>query len=249
MSNSHRRGPGAPVEKAKDFKGSILKLAKYMSEYKLSLIFVVVFAITSTVFNIIGPKLMGNATTEIFDGIIAKVNGTGDVNFDALGSILLLLIGFYLISSICSFIQGWLMTGISQRVSYRLRKELIAKINRLPMNYFDRSTHGEALSRVTNDVDTLAQNLNQSITQLVTSVTTIIGVLIMMLSISPLMTLVALLILPISLIIAFCSFTTLAADFASIFTSSCDLTIGTGLVRSPSESFSIRSAKGAIFMK
>ena len=148
MSNSHRRGPGAPVEKAKDFKGSILKLAKYMSEYKLSLIFVVVFAITSTVFNIIGPKLLGNATTEIFDGIIAKVNGTGDVNFDALGSILLLLIGFYLISSICSFIQGWLMTGVSQRVSYRLRKELIAKINRLPMNYFDRSTHGEALSRV-----------------------------------------------------------------------------------------------------
>ena len=201
MSNSPRRGHGAPVEKAKDFKGSILKLAKYMSEYKLSLIFVVVFAITSTVFNIIGPKLMGNATTEIFEGIIAKVNGTGDVNFDALGSILLLLIGFYLISSICSFIQGWLMTGVSQKVSYRLRKELIAKINRLPMNYFDRNTHGEALSRVTNDVDTLAQNLNQSITQLVTSLTTIIGVLIMMLSISPLMTLVALLILPISLIL------------------------------------------------
>ncbi len=199
MSNSPRRGPGAPVEKAKDFKGSIGKLAKYMSEYKLSLIFVVIFAITSTVFNIIGPKLMGNATTEIFNGIIAKVNGTGDVNFGALGSILLLLIGFYLISSFCSFLQGWLMTGVSQKVSYRLRKELIAKINRMPMNYFGRSTHGEALSRVTNDVDTLAQNLNQSITQLVTSVTTIIGVLVMMLSISPLMTLVALLILPVSL--------------------------------------------------
>ncbi len=199
MRNSPRRGPGAPVEKAKDFKGSIGKLARYMSEYKLALIFVVIFAITSTVFNIIGPKLMGNATTEIFNGIIAKVNGTGDVNFDALGSILLLLIGFYLISSICSFIQGWLMTGVSQKVSYRLRKELIAKINRLPMNYFDRSTNGEALSRVTNDVDTLAQNLNQSITQLITSITTIIGVLVMMLSISPLMTLVALLILPVSL--------------------------------------------------
>lgn len=199
MSNSHRRGPGAPVEKAKDFKGSIGKLARYMSEYKLALVFVVIFAITSTVFNIIGPKLMGNATTEIFNGIIAKVNGTGDVNFDTLGAILLLLIGFYLISSICSFIQGWLMTGISQKVSYRLRKELIAKINRLPMNYFDRSTNGEALSRVTNDVDTLAQNLNQSITQLVTSITTIIGVLVMMLSISPLMTLVAILILPVSL--------------------------------------------------
>ena len=199
MSNSHRRGPGAPVEKAKDFKGSIGKLARYMSEYKLALVFVVIFAITSTVFNIIGPKLMGNATTEIFNGIIAKVNGTGDVNFDALGAILLLLIGFYLISSICSFIQGWLMTGVSQKVSYRLRKELIAKINRLPMNYFDRSTNGEALSRVTNDVDTLAQNLNQSITQLVTSITTIIGVLVMMLSISPLMTLVAILILPVSL--------------------------------------------------
>lgn len=199
MSNSHRRGPGAPVEKAKDFKGSIGKLARYMSEYKLALVFVVIFAITSTVFNIIGPKLMGNATTEIFNGIIAKVNGTGDVNFDTLGAILLLLIGFYLISSICSFIQGWLMTGVSQKVSYRLRKELIAKINRLPMNYFDRSTNGEALSRVTNDVDTLAQNLNQSITQLVTSITTIIGVLVMMLSISPLMTLVAILILPVSL--------------------------------------------------
>lgn len=199
MSNSHRRGPGAPVEKAKDFKGSIGKLARYMSEYKLAIVFVVIFAITSTVFNIIGPKLMGNATTEIFNGIIAKVNGTGDVNFDTLGAILLLLIGFYLISSICSFIQGWLMTGVSQKVSYRLRKELIAKINRLPMNYFDRSTNGEALSRVTNDVDTLAQNLNQSITQLVTSITTIIGVLVMMLSISPLMTLVAILILPVSL--------------------------------------------------
>lgn len=199
MSNSHRRGPSAPVEKAKDFKGSIGKLARYMSEYKLALVFVVIFAITSTVFNIIGPKLMGNATTEIFNGIIAKVNGTGDVNFDTLGAILLLLIGFYLISSICSFIQGWLMTGVSQKVSYRLRKELIAKINRLPMNYFDRSTNGEALSRVTNDVDTLAQNLNQSITQLVTSITTIIGVLVMMLSISPLMTLVAILILPVSL--------------------------------------------------
>ena len=198
MSNSHRRGLGAPVEKAKDFKGSIGKLARYMSEYKLALVFVVIFAITSTVFNIIGPKLMGNAITEIFNGIIAKVNGTGDVNFDTLGAILLLLIGFYLISSICSFIQGWLMTGVSQKVSYRLRKELIAKINRLPMNYFD-STNGEALSRVTNDVDTLAQNLNQSITQLVTSITTIIGVLVMMLSISPLMTLVAILILPVSL--------------------------------------------------
>ena len=199
MSNSHRRGLGAPVEKAKDFKGSIGKLARYMSEYKLALVFVVIFAITSTVFNIIGPKLMGNAITEIFNGIIAKVNGTGDVNFDTLGAILLLLIGFYLISSICSFIQGWLMTGVSQKVSYRLRKELIAKISRLPMNYFDRSTNGEALSRVTNDVDTLAQNLNQSITQLVTSITTIIGVLVMMLSISPLMTLVAILILPVSL--------------------------------------------------
>lgn len=201
MRNSHRGGPGAPVEKAKDFKGSIGKLARYMSEYKISLVFVVIFAITSTVFNIIGPKLMGNATTEIFNGIIAKVNGTGDVNFDALGAILLLLIGFYLISSICSFIQGWLMTGISQKVSYRLRKELIAKINRMPMNYFDKSTHGEALSIVTNDVDTLAQNLNQSITQLVTSVTTIIGVMIMMLSISPLMTLIAVLILPVSMVL------------------------------------------------
>ncbi|MCH5323647.1 MAG: ABC transporter ATP-binding protein [Eubacterium sp.] len=192
------RGPGAPVEKAKDFKGTVGRLLNYMSKYKIAVAAVMLFAALGTVFNIIGPKIMGNATTEIFNGIVAKINGTGDIDLGVVGGILLLLIGIYLISSLCTFVQGWIMTAVSQRVSYRLRKELSEKINRLPMNYFDSKTHGEVLSRITNDVDTLAFNLNQSITQLIVSITTIIGVLIMMLSISPLMTLIALLILPVS---------------------------------------------------
>ncbi len=207
MSNAPRKrgpmmkGPGAPVEKAKDFKGSALKLLSYMSKYKAALILVIVFAIGGTVFNIMGPKIMGNATTEIFNGIVATVNGTGNIDFEVIGGILLLLIGIYGISSLCTFVQGWLMTSISQKVSYRFRKELSEKINRLPMNYFDSKTHGEVLSRITNDVDTLSQNLNQSITQFITSITTLIGVLVMMLSISPLMTLIAVLILPVSAVL------------------------------------------------
>ncbi len=207
MSNAPRKrgpmmkGPGAPVEKAKDFKGSALKLLSYMSKYKAALILVIIFAIGGTVFNIMGPKIMGNATTEIFNGIVTKVNGTGDIDFGIIGGILLLLIGIYAISSLCTFVQGWLMTSISQKVSYRFRKELSEKINRLPMNYFDSKTHGEVLSRITNDVDTLSQNLNQSITQFITSITTLIGVLVMMLSISPLMTLIAVLILPVSAVL------------------------------------------------
>lgn len=199
--HGHGRGPGAPVQKAKDFKGSVKKLLRYIAEYKLSILFVIIFAISGTVFNIIGPKIMGNATTEIFNGIVAKINGTGDIDFDLIGKILLFLIGIYVISSLCNFIQGWIMTGVTQKLSYKLRAQLSCKINRLPMNYYDKKTHGEVLSRITNDVDTLSQSLNQSITQIITSVTTMIGVLVMMLSISPLMTFIALLILPVSMVL------------------------------------------------
>ena len=186
-------------EKAKDFKGTIKKLMKYLSEYKIGLIFVLLFAIGSTIFNIAGPKILGKATTEIFTGLVGKVSGGSGIDFEKIAHILIFLMCLYVTSAIFSFIQGYIMTGVSQKLTYRLRKEISEKINRMPMNYFDTRTHGEVLSRVTNDIDTLSQSLNQSATQIITSFTTIIGVLIMMLSISPLMTLVALLILPISL--------------------------------------------------
>lgn len=186
-------------EKAEDFKGTIKKLMKYLSEYKIGLIFVLLFAIGSTIFNIAGPKILGKATTEIFTGLVGKVSGSSGIDFEKIAHILIFLMCLYVTSAIFSFIQGYIMTGVSQKLTYRLRKEISEKINRMPMNYFDTRTHGEVLSRVTNDIDTLSQSLNQSATQIITSFTTIIGVLIMMLSISPLMTLVALLILPISL--------------------------------------------------
>lgn len=192
-------GGMSPGEKAKDFKGTIKKLMKYLSIYKVGLILVVLFAIGSTVFNIVGPKILGKATTEIFTGLVGKVSGGVGINFKKIAEILTFLMCLYVTSAIFSFIQGYIMTGVSQKLTYRLRKEISEKINRMPMNYFDTRTHGEVLSRVTNDIDTLSQSLNQSATQIITSFTTIIGVLIMMLSISPLMTLVALLILPVSL--------------------------------------------------
>lgn len=188
-------------EKAKDFKGTMKKLLNYMAEFKIAIFFVVLFAIGSTIFNIVGPKILGKATTEIFNGLIGKVSGGSGIDFEKLGKILLTLLCMYVISAAFSFIQGYLMTGVSQKMTYRMRKEISEKINRMPMNYFDTTTHGEVLSRVTNDVDTLSQSLNQSATQMITSVTTIIGVLVMMLSISPLMTLIALLILPVSLML------------------------------------------------
>ncbi len=191
-------GPMGAGEKAKDFKGSSLKLAKYMSEFKGRFIAVIIFAIGGTIFSIVGPKILGKATQEIYEGLVAKIKGTGSMNFDRIGQILLILLGLYCLSALLQFVQGWIMTGISQKVTYKLRKEISAKINRMPMNYFDTRTHGEVLSRVTNDVDTLSQSLNQSITQLITSISLIIGILIMMLSISPAMTLIALVILPIS---------------------------------------------------
>ena len=193
----NRMGGG---EKAKDFRGTIQKLLKYMSVYKVEAFFVLIFAVGGTVFNIVGPKILGKATTEIFNGLVSKVSGGDGMDFQKIGTILLTALGLYLASSLCSLIQGYLMTGISQKTTYRLRKDISEKINKMPMNYFDTKPFGDVLSRVTNDVDTLGQSLNTSATQMITSVTTIIGVLIMMLSISPLMTLIAILILPVSVL-------------------------------------------------
>ena len=201
MSRHGMKGPHGGMRggaKAKDFKGSLKKLVKYMSVYKVQMLFVAVFAVCGTVFNIVGPKILGKATTEIFNGLVSKVSGGSGMDFGKIGQILLITLGLYVVSALCSFIQGMIMTGISQKTTYRLRKDITEKVNRMPMDYFDTKPVGEVLSRVTNDVDTLGQSLNQSATQLITSVTTLIGVLVMMLSISPLMTVVALLILPIS---------------------------------------------------
>lgn len=188
----------APVEKAKDFKGSIGKLLAHMGKYKIGIIFVIIFAAVSTVFSVIGPKILGKATTALAEGLQNKIAGTGGIDFSLIGRILLLVLALYGVGTICNFVQGWIMTGITQKVCYRLRKEISEKINRMPMKYFESRTYGEVLSRITNDVDTLGQGLNQSITQIITSFATMIGVLIMMLSISPLMTLIAIVILPVS---------------------------------------------------
>ncbi|MGL4109397.1 ABC transporter ATP-binding protein [Clostridium sp. LP20] len=211
MSNEKRgtrKGFGGPMggmhgagEKAKDFKGTMKKLFGYISAFKFAILGVIIFAIGSACFSIVGPKILGKATTEIFNGLVSKVSGAegAGINFDKIGRILLILIGLYVISALFAFIQGYIMSGISQKLCYNLRNDLSTKINRMPMKYFDTKTHGEVLSRFTNDIDTLGQSLNQSMTQLITSVVTIIGVLVMMLSISWQMTLVALLILPISM--------------------------------------------------
>ena len=208
MSENSRRPSRGPMgrgrmngEKAKDFSGAVKKLLRYMSKYKIRLIGMMIFAIVGTVFNIVGPKILGKATTELFNGLMAKVNGTGGIDFDKIGKILLWTLGLYLCSAAFSFVQGFIMTGISNDVSYSLRKDISGKMNRLPMKYYESRTYGEVLSRITIDVDTLQQGLNQSITQLITSVTTLIGVFIMMLSINVWMTLCALLILPCSMFI------------------------------------------------
>ena len=207
MSEQRRRkGPMGgrgmqPTEKAKDFKGAMAKLFRYMGRYKFRFMLMFVFAVAGTVFNIVGPKILGKATTELYKVLVAKVNGTGGIDFEKIGMILLWTLGLYLASALFSFIQGFVMTGISNDVTYNLRKDISKKINRLPMNYFESRTNGEILSRVTNDVDTLQMSLNQSMTQLITSVTTLIGVFIMMLSINVWMTLAALLILPVSMLI------------------------------------------------
>lgn len=195
------RGPGRgmmPAEKAKDFKGSIGKLIKYVGSYKIAIFIVMIMAAASTVFNVAGPKVLGKATTGLSEGLMRKIAGTGGIDFDYIGKILLIVLGLYVCSAIFNFAQGWIMTGISQKICYRLRKEISEKINRMPMKYFESRTYGEVLSRITNDVDTLGMGLNQSITTIITSTATMIGVLIMMLSISPLMTIIAIVILPIS---------------------------------------------------
>ena len=191
-------GPIVPGEKAKNFKGTIRKLLKYMGNYKYGFYAVIFFAVGGTTFNIIGPKILSSATTEVFQGLVRKVEGSGGIDFAKIARILLLLIVLYLISAVLSFIQGYIMSGISQKLAYRFREEISQKIHRMPMKYFESKTVGEVLSRITNDVDTLGQSLNQSVTQLITSVTTILGVLVMMITISPLMTLIALIILPVS---------------------------------------------------
>ena len=190
-----------PGEKAKDFRGSVGKLLNYMGRYKIALVFVLIFAICGTAFNIVGPKILSKATTEIFNGLVSKLSGGDGIDFSKIGRILLILIGLYGVSACFSFVQGWLMTGISQKMCFRMRKEISEKINRMPLEYFESRTVGEVLSRITNDVDTLGMSLNQSVTQLITSITTVIGILIMMISISPLMTLIAIIILPVSLIL------------------------------------------------
>ncbi len=196
------RGPGKTVEKAKDFKGTTKKLLNnYLSKYKLALVIVVIFAIGSTIFSIVGPKILGNATTEIFNGLVSKLSGGSGINFGKIGQILLTLLALYGLSALFSLIQGFTMTGVAQKLTYKMRNDLAKKINKLPMHYFDKKTKGEVLSIITNDIDTLSQNLNQSITQIITSICTLIGVLIMMFSISWEMTLVSLLILPVTVFI------------------------------------------------
>ena len=188
-----------PGEKPKDLKGSLGKLLSYIGNFKAAIIVVMIFAAASTVFNVIGPKILGKATTALSEGLMAKIQGTGSIDFTYIGQILLFVLGLYVCSAAFNFIQGWIMTGVTQKICYRMRKEISEKINRMPMKYFESRTYGEVLSRITNDVDTLGQGLNQSITTIITSVATLVGVLIMMLSISPLMTLIAIVILPISM--------------------------------------------------
>jgi ATP-binding cassette subfamily B protein len=199
-------GRGGPMmmmkgDKPRDFKGTMLKLAQYLGAYRLAISTVLLFAAGSTVFAIVGPKILGKATTRLFEGVMAQLAGTGSIDFDYIGRIILTTLGLYLLSSAFSYIQGWIMTDVAMKVTYRFRRDIAAKINRMPLRYFDGTSHGEVLSRITNDVDTVNQTLNQSLTQIITSVTTVVGVLIMMLTISWLMTLVALLIIPLSMAI------------------------------------------------
>ncbi|GKU27628.1 ABC transporter ATP-binding protein [Clostridium folliculivorans] len=209
-TGGHRRGPGGhgpggPMmqggEKARDFKGTMAKLIKYLSEFKLSILVVIIFAVASTIFTIVGPKILGKATTKLFEGITSKISGSGNgIDFSYIGNIIGLLLVLYIVSALFSYIQGWIMSGVTMKVTYRLRKDISEKINRIPLKYFDGTNHGEVLSRVTNDVDTISQTLNQSLTQIITSVTSVIGVLAMMFSINWVMTVVALCVIPVSMI-------------------------------------------------
>ncbi|MCA9964573.1 MAG: ABC transporter ATP-binding protein [Anaerolineales bacterium] len=205
MHGRSRSGEGGPMgamrkgDKARNFKGTMVKLAHYLRAHRLKIIVVVIFAIASTVFNIVGPKVLGNATTKLFEGVMAQIAGTGSIDFDYIGRILLTILILYIISAIFAYIMAWMMADVSTDISYRFREEIAAKMNRLPLSYYDKTTQGEVLSRITNDVDTVNQTLSQSLTQIITSVITVIGVLVMMLTISWVMTLVALLVIPLTL--------------------------------------------------
>jgi len=209
IGQPRRTGPmghGGPMammkgEKPRDFKGTMAKLINYLGAYKLAILVVMIFAIASTVFSIIGPKILGKATTKLFEGVMAQISGNGSIDFTYIGQVIIFVLGLYLLSTLFGYIQGWVMSGISMNITYRFRKDISQKINRIPLKYFDGTNHGEILSRVTNDVDTVSQTLNQSLSQAITSVTTVLGVLVMMLSISWQMTLVALVILPMSFLI------------------------------------------------
>ena len=199
-----RHGPGGmmmgPVAKAKDFKGTMRRLVAYIGQYKAAIVFVWIVALASTAFSIAGPKILGKATTKLFEGVMAKISGSGSIDFAYIGKIILFTLGLYGVSALFSYIQGWIMSGISVKITYRFRKDISEKINRMPLRYFDGTNHGEVLSRITNDVDVVSQTLNQSLTQLITSIATVIGVLVMMFTISWQLTLVALVIMPVSLV-------------------------------------------------
>jgi ATP-binding cassette subfamily B multidrug efflux pump len=197
-----RHGPMAMMkgDKARDFRGTMLKLVAYLGRYRWLILIVIVFAVASTAANVAGPKILGQATTELFNGVLAELRGTGTIDFQAIGRILVLTLSLYLFSALCSYIQGWIMADVSTNIAYRFRRDISEKISRLPLKYFDRTSQGEVLSRITNDVDTVNQTLSQSMTQIITSVVTVIGVLIMMLSISWIMTLAALTIIPLSMV-------------------------------------------------
>jgi ATP-binding cassette subfamily B multidrug efflux pump len=202
----HRPGRGGPMgslkdDKARDFKGTMRKLIGYLGKYKAAVLIVMVFAIGSTAANIAGPKILGQATTTLFEGVLAQLGGTGTIDFTSIGRIVLITLGLYLLSALFAYIQGWIMADVSTNITYRFRRDISEKINRMPLKYFDTTTYGEVLSRITNDVDTVNQTLSQSLTQIITSVVTVIGVLVMMLSISWLMTLVALVIIPLSMVV------------------------------------------------
>ena len=207
MHGRSRSGEGGPMaamrkgDTARNFKATMRKLVSYLAAYKYKLIIVTIFAVASTVFNIVGPKVLGNATTKLFEGVLAEIAGTGSIDFDYIGRILLIMLVLYVLSALFAYIMGWIMAGVSTDISYRFREEIAAKINKMPLSYFDRNTQGEVLSRITNDVDTVNQTLSQSLTQIITSTITVIGVLVMMFSISWLMTIVALVVIPLSLIV------------------------------------------------
>ena len=201
MGGGHGAAGMMPGEKAKNFKGTLRKLLAYIGKYIPALVATLLCAIASCVFSIVGPKILGNATTLLYEGVVAQITGTGGIDFSAIGRIVAFLLFVYLVSALLSYIQGWVMAGIATKISYTMRRDISRKINRMPLSYFDRVSHGEVLSRITNDVDTVTQTLNQSLSQIVTSITTVIGVLVMMLTISPVMTLVALCILPLSLVV------------------------------------------------